>query len=780
MATDTATLSAAAHRDPTQHLWQLPVLLLGVAVFVVAWRGPTIIGPSDPSTQFRRDLAALQAAHERATPDATDLKNLLNKVAAGVEACPEQAPQGQYQLGSGYVRLAEITPAIDEAHGYWALALQHFERVSEKQLRDPADRSRLVFRTAKARVAVGLPENVSTEDIHRLLTILTAPQAEEPGETQRLVAELALRFRTPDLARARMALTQYLTATGSATPTASLARGRLLLGTLYLQPPVDNDQARKWLGEIGSDAPPDVQAQGNAALAKVLMAEGDWRGAAKRLEFLRRAPGVPPAIRQGATYQLAMCKLKQHEPPGEVAKLLAEVASTKSDGPEARAAAIQLARIKLESKEPADHRAAASLLAGAVKDVTSSTYDGQFVRLDETQAIFEQVVATLLSDGEYEAAIGAAEKYAAIAPPGRDRERRAEVLGAWAEAMLKEKKNTEAKARFKAAADEFAALAAFQPKPEGKAEMLRHAAELAKKAGDPAVAAERLTEALKLKDLPEPLLQTVLFDLADAKLAIGHPEEVLKLYNQIMAPNNSLATAARYRLARAFVDSRHAGLVPVGRALFEQIADQKSVAPGEQQYHERSLTELANSLIREGNFAEAEARLRKQLGLYQNGPEAPLAKLLLGVCLLQRASAPLPAEETTKMRAEALANFKRIITTCDAAERRNGKLTEREAWLRLQASLRVLQTHQQMRKPLDLLSDAAPLLDRYKNTVEELIILSLVYHAFKQLNDPGKALDTRARMKETFDKLAPSAFPQKDGEYSREYWQKVWFPPEKP
>ena len=90
----------------------------------------------------------------------------------------------------------------------------------------------------------------------------------------------------------------------------------------------------------------------------------------------------------------------------------------------------------------------------------------------------------------------------------------------------------------------------------------------------------------------------------------------------------------------------------------------------------------------------------------------------------------------------------------------------------------MLQTYQQMKKPQDLLFEAAPLLDRYKNTVEELIVLSLVYHAFKQLNDTGKALDTRDRMKDAFDKLPPSAFSQPTGEYSRDYWLKVWFPPD--
>ena len=204
------------------------------------------------------------------------------------------------------------------------------------------------------------------------------------------------------------------------------------------------------------------------------------------------------------------------------------------------------------------------------------------------------------------------------------------------------------------------------------------------------------------------------------------------------------------------------------------------MAPAEREFHERALTELANDLIRQGNFADAEARLRSQLQRYPNGPEAQLARLLLGVCLLQRAAAP-NAPDAPKMRTEAVEVFKEIVTACDEAARRAGKAGERELWLRRQAALRVLQTYQQMKTPeaaQALLAEAAPLLDRQKGTVEELIVLSLVYHAFKQLNEPGKALQTRDRMKDVFDKLPPSAFPQTSGEYSRDYWQTVWFAPE--
>ena len=53
-------------------------------------------------------------------------------------------------LGSAYNRLAELTPAPDEARNYWVLARQHFDQVHPDRLPDPADPPRLTFRAAKA------------------------------------------------------------------------------------------------------------------------------------------------------------------------------------------------------------------------------------------------------------------------------------------------------------------------------------------------------------------------------------------------------------------------------------------------------------------------------------------------------------------------------------------------------------------------------------------------------------------------------------------------------
>jgi tetratricopeptide (TPR) repeat protein len=798
MATDTALVPPplppaapaarppAAPFDPTRHLWQLPVLLLGVGVFVSVWQGWLPLGSRDPRDAYKRDLIELKAAYEKVTPDVAVLKERLPQIVKRVDEYRDLAPLAHFYLGSGYVRLAELTGDPEEARGYWTLAHQHFGLTSDKQLGDPADAAKYAFRANKAKAVVGLPRDTSNADLDLLIKILQTPQSsEDTGETQRIIAELALRQGNFDLAK--LALTQYVQS-GISTPAASLARGRLQLGRVYVH--FSNwPDARKVLSEIGEDVPVDVLGPAKAELAKVLMSDGDFAKAAEELDRLRAAPGVPPALRLHAAYQLALCKLK----PGPVrdrdgaVRLFQEV--VKGDGAEARAAAVKLADLHASDQDKARHKEAVELLAGAFKSIGVWTEaDKDLIPLNVLQGTFEVVVLALLRDGEYELALRAADLYSPVAVAGRDRDLRADVLGQWGDALARTRSPDDAKPKFRDAAAEYVKRAAEPPAPGSnealpKLDALRRAASYYRKAGDNKDAAAQLASAVRLAPIPEQILVPTLVELVDAKLAANEFNDVLPIFNEIMARPGALSTATRYRLARQFVEMRQPEMMRLGRYMFEQIATKTTIESGEREFHERSITELANALIREGQFADAENRLRGQLTLYPKGPEAGMARLLLGVCLLQRAAAPgMEPAEALKIRTEALGLFKENVNACDNAERHNGQLTESEKYLRLQSSLRVLQAYQVMRtnkSPTFLLIEAAPLLDRYRGTVDELIILSLIYHAYKQLNDTPRAQEIRDRMKDAFDKLPPSAFTRQSGEYSRDYWLNLWFPPER-
>lgn len=782
MAMDTAEPATRKRHspDPSKNAWQIPLFLAGAAVFVSAWQGWLPLGTPDPAADFSRDLTALRNAYEKVSPDREELKELLARVAGRVDAFPEHAAIGRYFLGSGYTRLAELTPDLEEAHGHWMLAKQHFERIRPEELRDPSDPPRLAFRSAKARAAVGLPANTSIAEVRLQMAILAnVPFAEVPGEEGRLQANLAMGITPPDLGSAKEALTRYLTTTGMATPAASLARAKYLLGDVHFRRK-EPDLARKWLEQIGSEAPLDVIAPARFLLARVRIAENkDWLGAIRDLEVVRASPNAGPPLKALAAYHLGYCRLNTLELDA-AAKAFQE--AVKSDAPEGVAAAARLAELHVQSPDPARHAAAVELLASTVKDVKpGKEFKNPLIRANEVRGTFEMAISALMKDAAYEQAVKAVEAYKPLAENGRDRELRAEVLAAWAASL--QKNGGDFKPKAQAAAEEYKAIAATQPVATAKADRLRRAASHYKMSGNAAAAVTTLQEATKLP-LPDAAIGPVWADLADALLAADRPApEVLKAFNEAMAAAGLVSTTTRYRLARQFADGRDPRLAPLSRELFRQIALQEVVSTTEQEFHERALVELAHDHIRAANFPEAEVWLRKQLSSYPSGAEAPLARLLLGVCLIQRSSATLPsppdAATATKLRDEALQYFKQIVSDTDEILKRAGKLGDREAWLRREAGLRVLQTYLQMKKPNDLLVEADKLRDRHRNSVEELIILSLIYHAFKQKGDIVRERQIRDQMKELFDRLPTASFTAEKGEYSRAYWEKVWFTPEK-
>ncbi|MDB5306088.1 MAG: hypothetical protein JWO38_290 [Gemmataceae bacterium] len=782
MATATAPplRPAKTRPDPSRRVWQVPVFLLGVAAFLAAWGGWLPLGPRDPAAAFTRDVAALRAAAEQLTPDLNELKAHLNRVAGATESFPESAPAAHFALGSGYVRLAELTADPAEARNYWVLAKQHFAAVQPDQLPDPVDPPRLAYRGAKARAA-NLPPNTPPTEIRLTREFLiSAPFGDESGDGYRLAAELSLRLVPPELEPAQKWLARYIAEAGLATPPASIARAKLRLSEVYLALN-DPDGAKKWLGQIGPDTPHDVLHVAKAQLARIRMAEHDWTGAEREWEQVRTAADLPPGVRTVAAYHLALCRLKRKAAdPAAAAKLFEEAA--KAEGPEGPAAALRLADLYLRADDRAKHKDAVGLLAAAVKGVAApAQYANPLVPVNEAQAIFEQAVQVLVADGAFDAAVAATESFAVVAAAGREREKRAEALTAWGQAV--QKAGGDAAPKFAAAAEEYATLAAGRPAETDKAEQLRLAAGLYRKAGNTAATLAMLKQVLTLPTLPADVRGAVGVDYAEDLLAANRPEEALKTFNDVMKTDGPAATAARYRVARRLIESRVPAKVDLGVSLMEQVANAEQVGPTEQEMHERALIEVAREEIRKTNYVQAEARLDKQLRLYPTGGEAGFGRLLLGVCLLQRADprAKPPATNPAKNREDAIQLFKQVVAEVDA-RKQAGRAADKDPWLRTQAALRVVQTCHQMGKPGSVLAEGDKLRWEVEGTADELIVLSLMYHAYKQQDKPEGALVIQGQMREVFEKLKakPSAFWAKTGEYSRSYWEVVWFAPDPP
>ncbi len=761
-------------------LWQVPVFVLGVTVFVAVRYGG--LGEANPLASWPRQLAALREACERVMPVRHEIAELVAELEGRGEPPPEVAPLAAFVLGSAHLRLAELSEE-PEAQPHWQAALRHLQAVSPEALSDPGDGPRLSFRLAKARAAAAEP--LSEADRRLLLTVLgNIPYGEDAGWAGYLQARLALQGTPPDLGTAIHGLNRFASGASLTTPPGVLARAKLQLGELYFRRK-ELAAARQWLEQIGPDAPAAVQADGRFLLARIRIAEEDWLGAARDLERYRDLVPADSPQRRAAAYHLGLCKLASREYQA-AAQLLAEAA----DGPQPEAAAAALRRAELLLKEPdaRRRRQAVPLLQKAAAHLTvpkDREFRHPLLRYNEIVAVFEQAIGVLLEDQEFAAALEVVAAYRPLSRNGREQEWQAEILAAWATALQQQGQPHAERAA--AAAQAFEQLAAQAPHPSQQAEWLRRAATLYRQADRSDEAARILRQAVQLPQLPENLLGSLWAELAETLLAGGGPtDEVIRAFNAALATAGPVATAVRYRLARRFADSSDRRFAPLAYALFEQIARNDQPEASERDYHERAIVEMAHEQIRQGRFADAEVWLRKQLALYPPGPEAPLARLLLGICLVQRSIAPPPLQPepatAQRLREEALQLFQRVIDEMDQLHQRTGSLGDREAWLHTQAALRRLQTCLLLNTPKslnDLLFEADRLRDRHRGTVEELIILSLMYHAFKQKGDPVRERYIRDQMKELFDKLPPTAFPASSGEYSRSYWEKVWFAAER-
>jgi hypothetical protein len=181
------------------------------------------------------------------------------------------------------------------------------------------------------------------------------------------------------------------------------------------------------------------------------------------------------------------------------------------------------------------------------------------------------------------------------------------------------------------------------------------------------------------------------------------------------------------------------------------------------------------ALMKEGKYDLAESCLRNRLsasyGLQRTGKE-----FLICVCLIQRASKSM-GPEAQNLRDEALSLARQVIEETDHKKDMN----ETAKWFCRAAGIRVLQILLLSKKNDRLLAEATKIRENCRGTVEELIVLSLIYRALTQDSQNGDkqahnwADEVWNQMKELFYRLPSGAFTESSNEYSRDYWEKYWF-----
>ena len=772
-----ATDSVAAHA-PTPapgrrtHYWQLPAFLAGVAAVALA-TAKFPVAPDSPAARHQRNVKALRLALEAKPLDAPAAESL----AAAVANDPAADAEAKLLAGTALVAVSEHSPAgpdgpqVAEA---WKRAAAQLASVESGSLAGPDDRKRLAFRLAKAQAAL------AAGDAKLLgLTLADVPPGDDiEGERRRLLAECYLRQVPPDFKHAREELQAYLSSSLRLSP-APAARARQKLAGVHVALN-DPEKARACLKEVGSTAPADVQALAKAQLGRLAAAENRFIEAVADIEAALANPALPAADREGLTYDAARAHLGAKNPAAAV-PYLEEAA--RGAGPVAAGAGVRLAQVLLADPARRGRRAPAvdALSVAAKNPALATPADEESALRKEARAAFEQAVQTCVSEGDFASAVRAATEYVGVARPGRSTEKRAEANAAWGASL---KGDPAAAPKLAEAAADFAALAATFPGPAGKADLLERAAQCFRAAGDDKAAAALMDQLTQTPGVSDDVVAAAWVKKADALLAGSQFDDGVKALRQAMLRPSPAAATARVRLAVAHIDQARVksksaetdaarqevqGLMQSAKDLLAAAINATGDTAAEKDAQQSALFEMGKLHVNQMDLVEAETRFRQLLQSHPDGPQAGSGKLYLASCLLLMARGDHqggrpPADADAKLT-EARKIFEALSESPDA-------------FLSTQADIRLANTMLLLRKYDEMPALCEKLAKRYEGKLEELIIRSMLYTAYRFADRTESAAAVRVQMTELFQKLPDGEFPGGDREeYTREYWQRVWFTP---
>ena len=744
-----------------RNYWQLPLFVLGVTAAIAAWRAfpPK---PDNPTESFQKDLIALKQAVDRKPVEPEPLAAASRKVEAAFEQFPAESNQSHFLLGSAHAFLAEIGT---EAAEHWKQSAGHFAKCDALALADRADQGRCVFRSAKATAAIGAGNPTL------LLPALQAlPSGDDPGEQSRLIAETCLRLNPPDWKRAKAEFSAYLSGPQRGTPAAT-AKYRLKLSELCLQMN-EPEKARGWLQQIDKSAPPEVLALAKVQLARLAAADNNWQDAVGLFAAAQATPGLPGDQLGMIRYETGKGYLALNNKV-EAASFF-ERAETEG-GPAGVASSVKLAELAVRDPMAKGKRsAAADHLEAAVKGhKPGAEFRNAHVAVDDVRNAFEETIQVCLMEGDYATALRSIAAYGAVSLPGRDREKKAECLGAWAAATPEP---AAAKQKWKLAADEYAALAALHPIPAAKVDYYRRAAASLRSSGDDRAALETLDQLLLIQGASADQTAPAHLEMGEILLAQQKFTEGIDALKKAIASGGPTATLAQVKMARAHLDEGRRkvgtpatavegrGLIELGKNLLTQIANKTYDGAPEREAQQEALYDLGKALMPQ-NLPEAEARFRQLVQSNPAGAFAERAKLYLGSCLLllargeHKGGVP-PADAERKLK-EALGVFESLALS-------------KSPFMQSQADIRVVNANLLLKNYDEMPKICNATAERYKGHPEELIVLGMLYSSYQKAERPELAGRTLTRIEESFAAMPATAFGGGMEEFTKAYWQK-WF-----
>ena len=222
-------------RESPRQLWQAPVFVLGLGVFVAFWFCQPYFSP-DPT---RCDTRIIQSAREDLGRDNSDVAETVNTLKRLLDrGVPDElAGEVHFLYGTAEIRLAETAEA-GLARNHWLTAHDQLDE-AEKQGVPEADQAKLQYRLGK--VGFYLQSEPASKVADCLAASVTA--ADDKAEGYNLLTDAYLRLTPPNL-EAALAANEQLRLLMA--PDETLARAKLKGGEILLRMKRPKEGWRCW------------------------------------------------------------------------------------------------------------------------------------------------------------------------------------------------------------------------------------------------------------------------------------------------------------------------------------------------------------------------------------------------------------------------------------------------------------------------------------------------------------------------------------------------------
>lgn len=785
MATDTAPPSTSAHP------WQVPVFFLGLMALAAVTLGRPYLerlSPSNPETLLNTARSALAAT----PPDTEAAADAARRLIERTELPARLRGEAHMMLGAALLARAD-TAAPPDVAPIRQQARHHLEQADALGVPD-AQRSRLTVRLAQAWLATGADPQLAIKALTR-----SADSADDPFEAYGLLVEAYGRLGTPDPVNTLEALRQQVARAPDQADPAKLAHARLRLAELLLKAQ-NVREAKLVLLRIGSEAAPDVLFTARKLAARCHEESQDWAAAARAWEALSKDNRLSESEKAQALYAQG----KAHFNAGQPAEAAAAWQSAQAlGGPEAQAAALRLAELRIGDDPPA----ALAALTEALKSVNRpEDYRNSVATLDELRGLFERCGEQLRAKGQVDVAAELAKLYAKVATPGRADAQLAAASAARADALAKTGA-ADAAPVYVEAARAFAAAAGAAEPPD--ATWLWLAADSAIKGHDYALALEVLAKYVTLESAIGPER------VADGWYTTGEVHEnrndvaaAKTAYQRCLSAPGPVRFRARYRLAHLGLTearrddkaSKAPGLDEAERLQLElrakvqfddaekllqdNLTDLRQAAQPDAAVQELTVFGLADVTYERGDFGTAEPRLQGALQEYPESRRVPRARYRLALCVYRRAveenkglnNPKLAAEQRARLQRQFLDNLAAAhghFAAVDAqlAARPNSSLSADEREMLARSAFAVAELNQAAGKYDEAVKSFEDLARRFDGRPEGLQAIYGLWHCqYHYLNQPQKALDQLTRLRDALDKTPDAAFDGSTALHSKDYW----------